>query len=155
MTQLATASKTDQLAPVDERQFVTLRVAGQLFGISVMDVRDVLRPMKVTPVPLAPREIVGSMNLRGRIVTVLDLRARLGLPPQHENAARMYVVVEYDKELYSLVVDSVGDVMSLPASQLDKNPPNLDPQWREVCSGVFRLQKELLLIMNIQGALRM
>ena len=141
------------VAVIDERQYVTLRVDGQMFGVSVMDVCDVLRPMKVTPIPLAPAEIAGSMNLRGRIVTVIDLRTRLGLPKSATPEQMMHVVVEIEKELFSLVVDSVGDVMSLPARKLEKSPPNLAAEWRGICQGVYRLEKELLLIMDINGVL--
>jgi purine-binding chemotaxis protein CheW len=153
---LATTVSYDLDAPVEaEQQYVTLRVNGQLFGISVMDVCDILRPMKVTPVPLAPSEIAGSMNLRGRIVTVINMRTRLRLPPKENPEQVMFVVVEHDKELFSLIVDSVGDVMSLPKRGLEKTPSNMQAEWRGLCQGVYKLEKELLLIVDITTILKL
>src|SRR4051812_21507078 len=92
--------------------YVTMGIDRQMFGIEVKHVRDVLRHQKVTPIPLSPPEVAGSLNLRGRIVTVIDLRRHLDLPPK-ENYGRAgctFVVIDYKGELYSLMVDSVGEV---------------------------------------------
>ena len=97
-----------------EGMFVTMTVANQIFGIPVLKVQDVLGPQRIAHVPLAPVEVLGSLNLRGRIVTAVDVRTRLGLPPLADNTSSMSVVVEHDNELYSLVVDKVGEVMSSP-----------------------------------------
>ncbi len=95
------------------QEYVTLTVANQLCGIPVLTVRDILGPQQVTRVPLAPPEVAGSLNLRGRIVTAIDLRRRLGLPPAEEGARPMSVVVDTMGEFYSLLVDQVGEVLAL------------------------------------------
>lgn len=129
--------------------FVTLTLAGQLCGIAVGAVRDVLGELAITRIPLAPREVIGSLNLRGRIVTAIDLRRRLGLPPPATAARRMSVVVDHCGELYSLQVDEVGEVMRLPRGGIEDSPPTLDPQWREVTRGIHRLPDRLLAVLDV------
>src|SRR5579864_9644275 len=90
--------------------FVTFTIAGQLFGVPVLAVQDVLRPQAITHIPMAPPEILGSLNLRGRIVTVVDTRHRLGLPKADSNERPMSIVVPHGDDLYSLAVDRVGEV---------------------------------------------
>ena len=131
------------------QEFVTMRLSGQLFGISVMTVQDVMRKQSIAPVPLAPSVIAGSINVRGRIVTAIDMRRRLGLTECPEPERVMKVVVEFQGELYAFIVDAVGDVLSLPMKQLEKVPANMDPAWRSVASGVFKLEKELLVILDV------
>lgn len=131
------------------KEFVTVRVAGQMFGISVLAVQDVIRKQRITPVPLAPPMVAGALNLRGRIVTAIDMRTRLGLPATDTPATTMKVVVEYQHELYALMVDSVGDVLTLSLQQMEKTPANLDSAWRQVSAGVYKLDKELLVILDI------
>ena len=122
-----------------ETTVLTLTVAGQLCGVPVLGVRDILGPQVITPIPLAPPEVAGGLNLRGRIVTAVDLRRRLGLPAREAGAsAPMSVVVDGNGELYALLADSVGDVVALPESGLAPNPPTLDPLWRGVCAGVHQ-----------------
>lgn len=132
------------------QQFVTMRVDNQLLGIAVLTVRDVLHPERITSVPLAPPEVVGALNLRGRIVTAIDLRTRLGMTPHPNYQNSMCVVVSYQEELYSILVDSVDEVMTVPFDQYEKNPPNLDACWHQVMSGVCRLKDELLIILDIE-----
>lgn len=150
---IATASHA--LAPLAEpnREFVTLRVAGQIFGLPVATVQDVLRMQMIRPIPLAPREVAGSLNLRGRIVTAIDMRRRLGLPPLESTLVPMNVVVEHKNELYSLIVDSVGEVLGLPNTQFETNPANLEAKWREVSTGIFRLKSELLIVLDVAAIL--
>ena len=135
--------------------FVTMTVAGQLFGIRVLMVQDVLGPQRIARVPLAPPEILGSLNLRGRIVTAIDVRTRLGLPKRADGEKGMSVVVEHDDELYSLVVDKVGEVMTLPAADYERNPVTLDPRWHEIADGIYRLPECLLVVVNVARFLRM
>jgi len=135
------------------RDFVTATVGGQLFGIPVLTVQDVLGPQRLTRIPLAPPEVAGALNLRGRIVTAIDLRRRLDLPGDPEAGAGMSIVVEHLGELYSLIIDSVGEVLSLPAERYELNPPTLDPKWREVSGGIFRLDDQLLVVLEVDRAL--
>ena len=130
--------------------YLTIIIAGQMFGIPVLQIQDVLGPQKVTRIPLAPPEVAGSLNLRGRIVTAIDVRRRLGLDAAEDGKSRnMSVVVEQEGELYSLVIDRVGDVLTLYQKDFEANPPTLDPVWRTVSLGVYRLERELLVILDV------
>ncbi len=129
--------------------FLTIRIAGQIFGIPVLQVQDVLGEQKVTRIPLAPPEVSGSLNLRGRIVTAMNVRRRLGLPDNDINKSNMSVVVEFENELYSLIIDEVGDVLGLNKDSFEKTPATLDPVWREVSTGIYRLEKDLLIVLDV------
>jgi purine-binding chemotaxis protein CheW len=133
----------------EERAFVTLTVANQLCGIPVLGVRDILGEHKITRIPLAPPEIAGSLNLRGRIVTAIDLRQRLRLPAAPADQPRMSVVAEQGGELYALLVDQVAEVMSLKASSFERNPPTLPPPWAQFSSGIYRLDGALLVVLDV------
>lgn len=137
-------------------EFVTVRLAGQLLGIPVLLVHDVLKLQKVTRVPLSPSWVAGVLNLRGRIVTAIDLRERLGMPKRTGNEkAAMSVVVDFKGEPYSLIIDSVGEVLSLSDTLFEKNPVTLDQRWREVSDGVYRLENELLVVLDVRRLLDM
>ncbi|MEO0412021.1 MAG: chemotaxis protein CheW [Pseudomonadota bacterium] len=137
------------------QEFVTLRLAGQLLGIPVLQVHDVLKAQNMTPVPIAPSWVAGLINLRGRIVTCIDLRARLGLPPatDEDEVTGMSVVVEQNGEPYSLLIDRVGDVLKLPIDDYERNPVTLEASWAEVSAGVYRLDGELLVILDVEQLL--
>lgn len=137
------------------REFVTMIIDGQIFGIPVLQVQDVLGPQKITRVPLAPREVAGSLNLRGRIVTAIDVRTRLGIPPRADGNTSMSVVVDHNGEFYSLIVDQVGEVMGLSASDYEKTPATLDERWREISDGVYRLKDTLLIVLDVKRLLRL
>ena len=141
--------RPDLAAADEERMFVTLTVADQLCGVPVLSVRDILGEQAITRIPLAPPEIAGSLNLRGRIVTAVDLRERLHLPPPAADATRMSVVAEQSGELYALLVDQVSEVMSLRASAFERNPPTLPPSWAQFSSGVYRLENRLLVVLDV------
>lgn len=133
--------------------FVTMTIDGQLFGVPVAMVQDVLRTQSLTRVPLAPSEIAGVLNLRGRIVTAIDVRRRLGLPDLPDDRQGMSVVVDVSGELYSLIVDQVGEVLTLPSETFDRNPSTLDAVWQGVSKGVYRLEGELLVVMEVNRLL--
>ncbi len=137
----------------EHREFVSITIAGQLFGIPVLQVQDVLGPQRITRIPLAPPEVAGSLNLRGRIVTAIDLRTRLKLPPLPEGKTGMSIVVDHGGELYSVIVDNVGEVLSLPTEAAERNPATLDPVWREVSAGIYRLDKTLLIVLDVARVL--
>lgn len=135
-------------------EFVTLKLAHQLLGIPVLAVHDVLKPHKITPTPLAPDWVEGVLNLRGKIVTAIDLRRRLGLPPRGtENGFGMSIVIEYQGEPYSLLIDSVCEVLALDDEQFERNPVTLDSRWRQASAGVFQLKNELLVILDVERLL--
>ncbi len=129
--------------------FVSFSIAGQLFGIPVLKVQDVLASYKISRIPLAPPEIMGQLNLRGRVVTAIDIRRRIGLPPRDGNDKSMSIVVENDNELYSLIVDGVGEVLSLDSTAFEASPPTLDPSFRTYAVGVYRLDQGLLVLLDV------
>lgn len=137
----------------EQRDYVTMTIADQLFGIPVLTVQDVLGPQNIARVPLAPKEVAGSLNLRGRIVTAIDVRPRLGLPNRDGGKAAMSVVVEHEGELYSLLVDSVGEVLSLNSRDYQRNPPTLDPRLRDFSDGIYRLNGSLLVVLSVASLL--
>jgi purine-binding chemotaxis protein CheW len=136
------------------KEFVTVTVAGQLFGIPVLTVQDVLSAQTIARIPLAPPEVAGSLNLRGRIVTAIDVRTCLAMPAHDNPTERMSVVVELAGNLYSLLVDSVGEVLSIDLTTYERNPVTLDPVWREVSDGVYRLDGQLLVVIDVNRLLR-
>ena len=135
------------------RDFVTIRLDGQLLGIPVLMVHDVLSPQRITSIPLAPAWVAGVLNLRGRIVTAIDLRQRLGFVSEADREKDMSVVVEHHGESYSLQIDSVGEVLALEESSIERNPVTLDQRWREVSLGIYRLDDELLVIVDVERLL--
>ncbi len=133
----------------ESHEYVSIVIAGQMFGIPVLQVQDVLGPQQITRIPLAPPEVAGSLNLRGRIVTAIDLRKRLNLPTRSDGGVSMSVVIDLGGELYSLMVDNVGEVLSLSAATFERNPATLDVSWREVSVGIHRLNGNLLIILDV------
>jgi len=149
------AAKGTAVAKADERttetfsDFVTMTIDQQLFGIPVLQVQDVLGPQRITRIPLAPPEVAGSLNLRGRIVTAIDVRLRLGLPPRPRSDNDMSIVVDLRGELYSLMVDSVGEVLSVSSKSFERNPATLDPIWRDLSAGICRLNNQLMVVLDV------
>src|SRR3954454_1704688 len=151
-TQILERPETTQAAG-EEQVLVTLTVGEQLCGVPVLAVRDILGEQTITRIPLAPPEIAGSLNLRGRIVTAIDLRRRLRLPPAPPGQARMSVVAEQSGELYALLVDQVSEVLSLDASMFERNPPTLEKCWADFSTGIFRLDGRLLVVLDVSRLL--
>lgn len=152
-------SKTRQAGPEadaegETQDYVSMMIGGQLFGVPVLKVQDVLGTQRITRIPLAPPEVAGSLNLRGRIVTAIDVRLRLGLPSRAESETAMSVVVDHGGELYSLLVDSVGEVLSLRVRDFERNPPTLDPRWREFSEGIHRLEQSLVVVLDVARLLQ-
>lgn len=139
--------------PRAEQQFLTLMLGGQLCGIPILEVRDVLGDQVPTPVPLAPPEIAGCLNLRGRIATAIDVRRQLGLPSAGDEAGQMSLVTEQDGELYALIVDRVIEVVSLPAAGLDSVPPTLPAGWTAASTGLHRVNGRLLVVLDVRRLL--
>lgn len=136
-----------------EQTLVTLTIADQLCGVPVLSVRDVLGEQPITRIPLAPPDIAGSLNLRGRIVTAIELRRRLGVPPPPPGTPRMSVVTEQGGDLYALLVDQVSEVLTVPRSSFEPNPPTLPAAWAEFCTGIYRLKGRLMAVLDISRIL--
>lgn len=148
------AASIEDRARLHEDGFVTFRLAGQWLGIPVVLIQEVLTTQAVSSVPRSPREVAGFLNLRGQIVTAVDLRACLGLPPATEDAAPgMNVVVRDGDEFFSLMVDSVGDVVEVEADRVEPAPKTLPGVWRDVCCGVIQMEEELLVILDVDQIL--
>jgi purine-binding chemotaxis protein CheW len=137
----------------DTHEYVTVQVAEQMFGLPIDRVHDVFIAASLTSVPLAPREVVGLLNLRGRVVTALCLRRRLGLPDRVKIEREMAVGLEHHGEAYGLLVDGVGEVMKLAAETREPNPAHMDERWAKLSSGVHRLDEKLLIILDIDAVL--
>ena len=137
---------------MSECQYVTARVNGQLLGLPIEAVDEVFLVGATTPVPLAPPEISGVLNLRGRVVTTVDTRTLLDFPAA-EGEGRMAVGIEWRNEAFGLMIDEIGDVLALDDADREAPPSNLDRRWLEVVTGVHRLPEELLLIVDVMRAI--
>ena len=141
---------------VDVRQFCTFHVADLFLGVNVLDVQEVLQTQALTPVPLAPPEVFGLINLRGQIVTAIDLRTKLGIPPARDDEAiePLNVVVRTRfGDAVSLLVDEIGDVMYVRQDAYEEPPPTLSAAAQDVIRGVFKLQDRLLLELDTERAI--
>lgn len=136
-----------------QKQYVSITIGEQLFGIPVLLVHDILGPQRITRIPLSPSEVAGSLNLRGRIVTAIEMRARLAMPDRDENDEGMSVVVEHNGELYSLIVDTVGEVLTLANANFESHPPTMGTKIRELSTGIFRLDDTLLVVLDVDSLL--
>jgi purine-binding chemotaxis protein CheW len=132
-----------------QQQMATFFVDGELFGVDVKDVQEVLMAQEVTPVPLAPPHIVGLTNLRGQILPALDLRTRLGIPPRPEKAPSSNLVVKTSEGPVSLVVDEIGDVIELPANAWREVPETVSPAERQFVQQIATLEDRLMLRLDI------
>jgi purine-binding chemotaxis protein CheW len=135
-------------------QFATFFVADLLFGVDVLHVQEVLRFQVMTPIPKAPRAIEGLINLRGQIVTAIDMRRRLGLPPRDGKKSPMNIVIRTSEGAVSLLVDEIGDVLDMDAATYERTPESLDPGARELIQGVYKLKDRLLLVLDADLAVK-
>jgi chemotaxis signal transduction protein/truncated hemoglobin YjbI len=152
MNELAVVDGFDH-SPVDTEKLVTFKIDNQSFGIPILQVQDIVEPRMITPVPLAPSAIAGVMNLRGRIVTVINLRRCLGLGDKPESERKMSITVEYKGDLYTLLVDEIGDVCDLPRRDFENPPTTLSDSLRQICTGIFRLENDLLVVLDVNRVL--
>ncbi len=134
------------------RQFCTFRLADHEFGVDVLRVQEVIRYQQVTRVPLAPPVVEGLINLRGQIVTALDLRRRLELPDRPADALPMNVVIRTDDGAVSFLVDDIGDVVDVDDSTFERAPETLQGVPRQLIQGVYKLKDRLLLILDTDRA---
>lgn len=133
-------------------QLATFTLADHLFGVEVNRVQEVLRYQPSTKVYLAPPAIGGMMNLRGQVVTSVNLRRRLDLPPAPEGSEPMNVVVRVDGEVVSLLVDAIGDVVTVSDDLFETPPETLSPRERALITGAYKLEGSLLLKLDIDRA---
>jgi purine-binding chemotaxis protein CheW len=135
----------------NEEQLVTMTVEGQLFGLPILSVQDIVETHKITQVPRTPSAISGIMNLRGRIVTVINLRRILGR--SDDSNSRMGVTVEFKGDLYTILVDQIGEVRLLNRKDFEAAPATLDTKLKQLCTGIYRLDGELLAVLDVNQIL--
>lgn len=133
----------------DERQFCTFHLRDLFFGLDVLQVQEIIRSQPMTRVPLAPAVVCGLINLRGQIVTALDLRRRLDLPDRPADQLPVNVVVQSADGAISLLVDEIGDVLSVSDRDFERPPETLRGTARELIQGAYKLDGRLLLILDI------
>jgi purine-binding chemotaxis protein CheW len=143
----------NQRADHSFNEYVTALIGGQLFGLPILRVQDVFAPERLTAVPLSPSEVAGVLNLRGRIVTLIDMRCRLGLGSREDGQQSMAIGVESRGESYGLLIDSVGEVLKLDNQSWEPNPSNLDAGLASVSTGIYRLDSQLLMILDVDRVL--
>ncbi len=136
----------------DTRQFCTFFVGDLFFGVEVRNVQEVIKFQEMTRVPLAPSVIRGLINLRGQIVTALDMRRRLGLDDAPEGTQPMNVVVRVDDGTVSLLVDEIGDVLEVSEDLFERPPDTLAGVALELIAGVYKLKERLLLTLEVERA---
>ncbi|MHC4895008.1 MAG: chemotaxis protein CheW [Planctomycetota bacterium] len=146
------ATATKPTTSQGTRQFCTFTLGDLLLGIEVERVQEVIREQALSHVPKAPDTVKGLMNLRGQIVTAIDLRRRFGLEAGEEGSRAMHVVVFHPDGAVSLLVDSIGDVVELPHDEVAPPPPNISGRARELVRGVVPLESELLLVLDTTAA---
>jgi purine-binding chemotaxis protein CheW len=132
------------------KQFCTFFLNGLFFGVEVLKVQEVIRYQQMTRVPLASRTIRGLINLRGQIVTAIDLRRRLDLPARTGEALPTNVVVRTEDGAVSLLVDEIGDVVEIADDVYERPPETLKGVARELVTGVYKLKDRLLLILDTE-----
>ena len=144
---------TDPTAPAVGGQLATFWLDGDLYGVEVAHVQEVLKSQGLTRVPLAPTAVAGLINLRGQVVTAIELRERLGRPPRPEGTDAVVIVVRLHGEAVSLLVDSIADVVDVDANDFEAPPDTLEGQARDLIRGAYKLRGSLLLALDVQKAL--
>jgi purine-binding chemotaxis protein CheW len=134
-------------------EYVTATIGEQAFGLPIARVQDVFMLEKLTRVPLAPPEIAGVLNLRGRIVTAIDMRERLGLERRRNDESAIAIGIECNGESYGLMIDAIGEVLKLAEDTRESNPANLDKRLASVSAGVHRLEGQLLVVLDVDRVL--
>ena len=146
-------STMNQAAAQEHTEYVTVTIGDQLFGLPISRVQDVFVPERLTRVPLAPPEVAGILNLRGRIVTAVDMRTRLDLGQRPAGLPVMAIGIELKGESYGLLVDSVGEVLKLANADCEAKPANFDAKLARVAASVVRLEGQLLVILDVDRVL--
>ena len=136
----------------DTRQFATFHLDALYFGVEVLKVQEVIRYQEMTRVPLAPGMVRGLINLRGQIVTAIDLRQRLELPPITGDRRPTNVVIRCEDGAISLLVDEIGDVLEVAADSFERPPETLRSTARDLVTGIYKLKDRLLLVLDTDRA---
>ncbi len=143
-------AKNDVTADDQVTQWGTFRLGDEIYGINVMQIREVLRYTEITPVPGAPYFVLGIINLRGNVVTVIDTRTRFGLPQADVDNNTRIVIVEVDKQVIGMLVDSVAEVTYLKESEIEKAPSVGNEETSKFITGVCNKNQELLILIELE-----
>ena len=143
---------THLTAPATSGQLATFRLDGDLYGVEVEHVQEVLRSQGITRVPLSPPAVAGLINLRGQVVTAIELRELLGRPPRPEGTDPVVIVVRLHGEAVSLLVDSIADVVDVNSRDFEAPPDTLDGSARDLILGAYKLDGQLLLALDVNRA---
>jgi purine-binding chemotaxis protein CheW len=135
------------------RQLCTFYLEGVLFGVNILDVQEIIRRQQMTRIPLAPTVLCGLINLRGQIVTAIDLRERFAMPPREAGREPTIIVVSLGNELTSLLVDEVGDMIEVADDAFEAPPETVQGTTRELITGVYKLERRLLLELDTRKAI--
>ena len=139
----------------DKRQWCTFFLDQLFFGVAVENIQEIIRYQEMTPVPLAPPEVGGLINLRGEIVTAINLRHRLNLPPRPEQSQPLNVVARADGETVSLLVDEIGDVLEVDEVHFEFPPDTLTGSVRQFIQGAYKLESQLLLVLDLERTINL
>ena len=141
------------LAEDEVLQWVTFQLDRETYGINVMQVQEVLRYTEIAPVPGAPDYVLGIINLRGNVVTVIDTRSRFGLPPAEVSENSRIVIIEAEKQVIGIMVDSVAEVVYLRSSEIDVAPSVGTEESAKFIQGVSNRDGELLILVDLNKLL--
>lgn len=134
-------------------QLVTFRLAGESYGINVMHVQEVLRVTEIAPVPGAPPYVLGIINLRGNVVTVIDTRSRFGLPGSETDDSSRIVIIEAEQQVVGILVDSVAEVVELQQSEIHSAPNVGNDETSHYIQGVANREEDLLIVVDLNKLL--
>ena len=143
----------DDIGNVEHRQCVTFRLDEEVYGINVMLVQEVLRITDIAPVPGAPSYVVGIINLRGNVVTVIDTRMRFGLPPKEMGDATRIVIIETEHQTVGIIVDSVSEVVDIYSNEIESAPNVGNDETARYIEGVVSRGEELLILVDLNKLL--
>lgn len=147
---MSAAEMIQAKASINDRQLLTLYIDGQLFGLPVHCIKDIFKATRITTVPLTGEEVGGVVNLRGRIVTALDLPYIISGKKANHEGPKMNIAVEWQGETYSFMVDSVSEVMTFKGNTFEQNPSTLSEKLSSLSEGIFKLDRDLLVVLNIE-----
>lgn len=134
-------------------QLIGFRIGKDTFGIPVIEVQEVIKHQRITPIPLAQAHVRGLVNLRGQIVTSISLRSLFGLEDKYPETY-MNVIVNNGKSIYALAVDEILDVIEVNPTTFESTPKNMDGRMREYTRGVFKLDHDLMVLVNVQSIIK-
>ena len=140
--------KDDQLL-----QLVTFSTGDEEFGVDILKVQEIILPMAITKVPKAPEFVEGVINLRGKVIPVIDLRRRFGLKSKAQDKYTRIIVIEINQMIVGFVVDSISEVLRIPANTVEPPPPVVAGLESEYISGVGKLEDRLLILLDLDRLL--